>query len=501
MPEECFSPRDPDLAWENLIIVSNRGPVTFQAGDDGEMSYERSGGGLVTALLGLARQANVTWIAAAASEADRRFHQGEITLDGGESLKLRFIEPQPEAYNGYYNVIANPLLWFLQHSMWDFAHSPTLTHETWQAWEEGYTVVNRLFADEILRAIRETQGRSLVMLQDYHLYLVPRLLRRRLRSRGSFLLSHFIHIPWPGSEDWSVLPPAMRTAILDGLCGADLLGFQTKADALSFIRTCETLLPGAHVNYRHRRVWVHQHATQVRDFPISIDVEAIRDQAAAEETQQFGETIEELAGGLSLIVRIDRTEPSKNIVRGFQAFDELLDLHPEHQGKVRFIAILVPSRLEVGEYQTYLDELMAAAGRVNVHHGTSEWEPVRVLVGESYPRALAALQRYDVLLVNPVADGMNLVCKEGPVINQKDGVIVLSERAGAHQQLGENALVISPCDVFDTAQALHAALTMPPDERRRRADRLRRSIEQEDIRTWLCWQVDELRRIESMSRG
>jgi trehalose 6-phosphate synthase len=197
-------------------------------------------------------------------------------------------------------------------------------------------------------------------------------------------------------------------------------------------------------------------------------------------------------GDRKLVLRIDRIEPSKNIVRGFLAFEEMLELHPEHRGKVTFLALLVPSRMDVGEYKYYLDDLMATAGRVNAAYGDSDWEPVRLLVGESYPRAVAAMQLHDVLLVNAIADGMNLVAKEGPILNGRDGVLVLSERAGARQQLESGALIVSPCDVYATAEALHQALVMPSDERRARAHRLRWLIEGEDITAWLCRQLETI---------
>jgi trehalose 6-phosphate synthase len=167
----------------------------------------------------------------------------------------------------------------------------------------------------------------------------------------------------------------------------------------------------------------------------------------------------------------------------------MLELYPEHHGKVKFLALLVPSRLGVDEYQGYLDELMAAAGQVNAKYGDSEWEPVRMLVGESYPRAVAALQLYEVLLVNAIADGMNLVAKEGPIVNQREGVLILSERAGARQQLESGAIIVSPCDVYATAEALHQALVMPSEERQERSARLRWLIEREDIADWLCRQL------------
>jgi trehalose 6-phosphate synthase len=284
----------------------------------------------------------------------------------------------------------------------------------------------------------------------------------------------------------------MRQMILDGLCAVDLLGFQTRDDGLDFIRTCESLLPDAKVNFRRGQVGHRDHLTYVRDFPISIDVEALKQLARSEEVAAYYADFQDMADGQQMVLRIDRTEPSKNIVRGFQAFEELLDVHPEYLERVVFLAVLVPSRIEMEEYRDYLDDLMAAAGRVNATFGTSEWEPIRVLVGENYPRAVAALQLYDVLLVNAIADGMNLVAKEGPIVNQRDGVLVLSERTGARQQLEPGALVISPCDVHMTADVLHLALAMPPEERRERAERLRSSIEREDIDVWLRWQLEAL---------
>lgn len=501
--EGCLSLQEQLLGERNLIIVSNRGPGTWQIGENEEMIFERGGGGLVTALLGLANRVQGTWISAALSDADRQWGEGDVPIgENGGSLHLAFVRPEPDAYAGYYDVISNPLLWFLQHSMWDLAHHPTITRDTWMAWQNGYVAVNQKFADAVARQIQSTAGVSLVMLQDYHLYLTPQLIRekisrsRRKMGRKQFILSFFIHIPWPGPEDWVVLPPIMRQSILESLCAVDLLGFQTRADAVNFLRTCEMLLPRGSVNYRRRRIWLHNHATQVRDFPISIDVEGLHEQAASEEVENYRKLLDDLGGGLQVILRIDRTEPSKNIVRGFQAYEDLFEMYPEHRNKVKFIALLVPSRLEVEEYQTYLDEINAAAGRVNARYGSSDWEPVRVLVGENYLRALGALQIYDVLLVNPVADGMNLVAKEGPTLNQKAGVIVLSERAGASQQLGEDALVISPFDVYETAQALHTALVMPDKERQKRAEHLKKSIEREDIRAWLCSQLEAINHLD-----
>lgn len=489
--KQADSIRSDFLAKRPLIIAANRGPVTFESTETGEVRFERGTGGLVTAVSSLAQFGDTRWIACARTEADAAWHEGRIPLSEDQSeLWLEFLLPEPHAYDGYYNTIANPLLWFLQHSMWDISRTPIINRTTWEAWGNGYVEVNRLFAEAITRQVKTLQGHPIVMLQDYHLYLVPRMLRQLLRPRERPAILHFTHIPWPGPEYWRILPPAMRQSILAGLAGADILGFQTRGDGLNFLRTCQTHLPGAHVKYDLGRLWYHNHATYIRDYPISIDIHALQETTELTEVTNERARFQKFIGDDSqLILRIDRIEPSKNILRGFQAFGEMLELYPEHQGNVKFLALLVPSRLDVEEYQNYLDELMAAAGRINVNFGTSEWEPVRVMVGESYPRAIAALQLYDVLLVNSIADGMNLVAKEGPMVNQRSGVLILSEGTGAYEQLGEEALVISPCDVYATAQALHQALTMPFEERHNHAMQLRTVIEQDDILAWLDKQL------------
>lgn len=478
-------------ARRTLVIASNRGPVTFERNEDGEIDFERGTGGLVTALTGLARQIDASWIACAKTEADIAWKEGEIPLEGEENtMRVKFISPDPDAYEGYYNVIANPLLWFLQHSMWDLPRAPIINRATWQAWEKGYLTINHQFAERIAAHVDAIQKPSLVMLQDYHLYLVGRFLHDLLEPEERPTTTHFIHIPWPGPQYWGILPPAMRQPIIGSLCAVDLVGFQTREDGLNFLRTCETYLPNAEVNYTDGWVTHRDHQTYVRDFPISIDVEALRELAKSNDVKAYKSEIQDIIEDHKIILRIDRIEPSKNIVRGFRAYEELLELHPEHRGKVKFLAFLVPSRLGVDEYQDYLDELMAAAGRVNANFGDSDWEPVRLFTSESYPRAVAAMQLYDVLLINAIADGMNLVAKEGPIVNRKDGVLILSERAGATQQLGKGAMVISPCDVYATAEAIHEALTMSEDEKEERRLMLVDIIEEEDITDWICRQFE-----------
>jgi trehalose 6-phosphate synthase len=489
-PEECDSLLDISLDQMSLIIAANRGPVTLEKQPDGSIEFQRGSGGLVTALIGLAKHVEVRWIACPVTDADEEWHAGVVNLtEQVEQIRVQFLSPEQEAYENYYNVIANPLLWFLQHSMWDVPRAPIIDKVTWQAWENGYVPINRNFAEAIIKNVYGVSRTPIVMIQDYHLYLVARLVRSGIKPSKRPTILHFIHIPWPGPEYWQILPPTMRHEILDSLCAVDVLGFQTHQDGLNFIRTCESFLPRAYVNYKRGRIWYRNHATYVRDFPISIDVPALKQLAESEQVAEYRSEIKESIVDQKLILRVDRVEPSKNIIRGFLAYEEMLELYPEHQGKVKFLALLVPSRMDVDEYRDYLDELNAAAGRVNANYGDSDWEPIRLIVSENYARAVTALQLYDVLLVNAIADGMNLVAKEGPIVNQRDGVLVLSESTGAHQQLGPGSITISPCDVYATAEALHQALIMPLEEKKERAQRLQWLIHKEDIVDWFCRQL------------
>lgn len=486
--EEYFGERE-------VLIVANRAPVTFLQSEGDDIRYQRGAGGLVTALLGLTQHLNASWTACARTAADVEWSKGVIHLNEGHSIAVNFINPDQKAYDQYYNIIANPLLWFIQHSMWDLPRAPLINRKTWDAWEDGYKHINRMFAETIAGQLKGRKNRPIVLLQDYHLYLAPRYLREQLKRDEMPTIMHFIHIPWPGPEYWRILPPTMRQAILDGLCAVDILGFQTAEDGVNFIRTVESYLPGASVKYKRGRVWYRNHSTHIRDFPISIDVESLRNLAASDEVAEYREQVLQETKGNALIVRIDRVEPSKNILRGYQAFEELLELYPQYHGKVKFLAYLMPSRLDVDEYQSYLDELMAAAGRVNARFGDGEWEPIRMMVSENLPRAVAALQLYDVLLVNSIADGMNLVAKEGPIVNQNDGVLILSERTGARQQLAPGSIVISPCDVYATAEAMHQALTTSKQIRHENAERLRWIIEREDITAWLLSQFQAVKEL------
>jgi trehalose 6-phosphate synthase len=484
-----------------IVIVSNRGPFSFRKSADGTYRVERGAGGLVTALGALAEQHDVLWVAAAMDKDDHRWVDAQpdepLQVEG---ISLRLIKPNKKAYHGYYNVISNPLLWFIQHQLWDTPRNPSITQETWDAWGTGYLPINKAFAQVVADTIEGEKRPVIILPQDYQLYLFPHYLRELLGAKVQ--IQPFVHIPWPGPDAWRVLPTQMRVAILTSLLQSDRVGFQTNKDAFNFVQTCRFYLQGAHSRGTRDTIYYENREIKAVAYPISIDAKKLESLGEEPQIHLLKTQLYNFIGDRKLILRVDRIEPSKNILRGLEAYRTLLETHPEHRNKIQMMALLVPSRMEVDEYQDYLRDIMSEAGMINANYSTPYWEPVRIVVGDNYERAIAAMQLYDVLLVNPLADGMNLVAKEGALVNQKDGVLVLSENAGVFYELGEQALTVSPFDIYGTANALHQALTIPPEEKRRRAETLRALVKKVDIRSWFYDQVDDaMRALDSQSKN
>jgi trehalose 6-phosphate synthase len=496
------------LEKTTLIIASNRGPIEFQIEEDGSYSTRRGSGGVVTAVGAVSRYSDLIWVASAMTEGDRRRAReaddaGEVIITPPDSdVRLRFVLSDEDAYEGYYNRISNPLLWFLQHYLWDTPRSPDIDQQTWNAWHNGYVAVNQQFAKEIVAAARASERKPLVMLQDYHLYLAPGLIRELMPE---VTLQHFIHIPWPDPDYWQLLPHEMRSSICSSMLANDIVGFQTSSHARSFMNTCDVNLDGVELDYRKREIHYRGRTTRAAVYPISIDCDEVEAVSISDDALRHEEHLATFDNEFK-IVRVDRAEPSKNIVRGFLAFDRFLEEFPEFIGRVNFLAFLVPSRLEVLEYVDYLDDINTVVGRVNTKYANAAeqdgvaWQPIRLFIGDDYPRALAALKRYDVLLVNAIFDGMNLVAKEGALLNQQDGVLILSEAAGAYQQLGPYSITVSPTDIESTAKAIHTALTMDREQRAAWSRDLRKLVQTQNIRTWIYAQIDDLAKLEPQSQ-
>jgi trehalose 6-phosphate synthase len=466
------------------IVVSNRGPVTFTRGESGEREYSRGAGGLVTALNAVLRRAeNAVWIASAQSEEDVAVSKEPAPYEV-EDLRVRLVEHDPEAYDLMYNELANPLLWFVQHGLYDLPYSPALGDETRRAWEEGYIPVNRNFADAVVETAAD-QDSPTVLLHDYQLYMTPLFVRERLGA--SAFLSIFVHIPWPEPDLWRVLPHYVREGVLESLLSADVVAFHTHRYARAFAETAADVL-GAEtengvIRYRGREVWV-------RAYPISIDPGEFEDLAQSEDVLEQERFVKGLPG--KLILRVDRTDLSKNVVRGFLAYGRMLERHPEMRGEVTFLAQLQPSRTDIREYAAYMEAVGTTAEEVNEEYGTGSWRPVELFMEDNFPRSVAAYKNYDVLLVNAVRDGMNLVAKEAAVINENNGVLVLSENAGAHEELGEYALTVNPYDIDEQADSIYAALTMPEEERGHRAKALREAVDSNTIEDWVEAQIQDI---------
>ena len=494
-----------DLLDLPVVLLSHRGPVSFDR-VDGTRTITRGAGGLVTALTGLTGYLDdAVWVCVAAGGEDgvvaREHDRGlRLALDpeprllrddedsDGRVLPLRLVEVPPEVHQPFYGVVANPLLWFVQHRLYGLGTEPSLGRAERAAFEDGYVEANRLAADAVLRELERHGGKAAVMLHDYHFYLVGDLVRQACPDA---LISHFVHLPWPGPDAWTVLPPDVRTRILTGLLGCDVVAFHTRSDARAFLLCVQELL-GFPVDLTAFSVQYGSRTVLARAYPISIDIPSLQAVASSPEAQAHVEALDAEVGDGLLVLRVDRTDPSKNIVRGFEAFGLLLDEHPELAGRVVFLALLQPSRQDVQEYADYTRRIEEAAEAVNARHGTATWRPVDLRFVSDMPLAAAAYRRCDVLVVNAVADGMNLVAKEAVVVNEKDMVLTLSEATGAHDELGRFALTLHPFDVAQQADVLHAALTLPAEERSARRGMAAAVVAHNDVGRWLRVQLEEL---------
>jgi trehalose 6-phosphate synthase len=478
-----------------LIVVANRGPVSYQRSPAGERIARRGGGGLVTALRSLLARHEVTWIASAMSDEDRVVaseHGGaaaDETARDGSAYRIHFVATEPTVYDRYYNVVANPTLWFLQHYMWGLPYAPDLDLGLHTAWFDGYLPVNEAFADATVAEL-ERDPDATVFFHDYHLYLAPKLMRARRPDARS---AHFIHIPWPQSDYWHVLPEHLRRDIHEGLLANDVVGFHTRRWKRNFLHACEEIL-GAEVDVARSTVTHDGRTTLVTNHPIGVDpaeFDELRDHADVLELER---AIVERRPEY-LIVRVDRTDPSKNIVRGFRAFSLFLETHPELQRRVTMLALLDPSRQDVPEYSEYLAAVQREARTVNDRFQSDGWLPVDLQVADNFAQSVAAYKQYDVLLVNAVFDGLNLVSKEAPLLNTRDGVLILSENTGSSEELAEWALTVNPFDVYGQAEAIHAALTMPVEERHARIEATRAHVRENDLAQWIAAQLADLDRI------
>ncbi|MFI0983321.1 trehalose-6-phosphate synthase [Streptomyces sp. NPDC021093] len=462
----------PQPAAARVLVASNRGPVTYSLGDDGALTARRGGGGLVSGLSAIGPDADALWVCSALGEGDR-----EAVRRGVGEPGVRMLDIDADTHAAAYNGIANSVLWFVHHLLYQTPLEPVFDAEFRHQWA-AYETYNKAFAEALATAAAPG---ATVLVQDYHLCLVPGMLRA---LRPDLRIGHFSHTPWAPVDYFRLLPDDIARQLLHGILGADRAAFLTRRWADAFTACAlehlgEEALDG-------KRIGVHG---------LGADADFLRERAHRPDVEQRLTALREQVGGPDrrTIVRVDRTELSKNIVRGLLAYEHLLDTRPEWREHVVHIAFAYPSRQDLAVYRDYTEAVRRIADDINSEYGTPTWTPVVLHVKDDFARSLAAYRLADVALVNPIRDGMNLVAKEIPVVSDEGCALVLSREAGAYEELGDDALVVNPYDVTGTADALHEALTMEPEERAERTKRLAAAATALPPQQWFLEQLEALR--------
>lgn len=445
-----------------LVVVSNRGPVTFRFDPDGRPVARRGAGGLISGLGPLVRGTDTLWLAAAMTDADRATAALGVTT--AEGFRVRLLAFDPTEFDAYYDDVCNTALWFTHHGLFDPVYSPA-----WPpGWAEGpwaaYRRVNQAFADAV---VADAPPDAVVLVQDYHLCLLAPSVRAR---RPDLRIVHFSHTPFATATWLRVLPATVRAELLTGLAAHHACGFHTDRWAADFAACC-----------------ADQDVPAPPTFvaPLGPDVDDLAATVAGDEAIQAGRELDAALGDRQFVVRVDRIELSKNVLRGFEAFEALLDADPARRGRVVFGAYVYPSRAGVADYDRYRRAVEAKVDAVNARFGTADWTPIVYDPEDHFPRSMAALARADVVVVNPIRDGLNLVAKEAMVVNRRDGQLVLSPETGAWPELGAHAWRADPFDVGQTAAAIAAALDADPADRRRRHDALAAAVAARTPAHWL----------------
>ncbi|MDR6974638.1 trehalose 6-phosphate synthase [Streptomyces sp. 3330] len=466
------STHDTPARAAEVLVASNRGPVSYELREDGSLHAKRGGGGLVSGLSAIGPEAGALWVCSALSEGDREAVRRGVGEEGVRMLAVP-ADVHADAYNG----IANSVLWFVHHLLYQTPLEPTFDAEFRRQWA-SYETYNRAFAQALAE---EAADGAAVLVQDYHLCLVPGMLRE---LRPDLRIGHFSHTPWAPVDYFALLPGDVREQLLHGMLGADRLGFLTRRWADAFTACCTEFTGGPG-------------KTQIGVHGLGADADFLRERAHRPDVDERMASLRaEIGEGRKAIVRVDRTELSKNIVRGLLAYRQLLDDHPEWRERVVHVAFAYPSRQDLAVYRDYTAEVQRLAEEINTAYGTPGWTPVLLNLKDDFARSLAAYRLADVALVNPIRDGMNLVAKEVPVVSDEGCALVLSREAGAYWELREDAITVNPYDVLETARALHEGLTMKPEERAARTKRLSAAATALPPARWFLDQLNALREIQ-----
>lgn len=480
------------LLDKEIIVASNRGPVVFNRNNEKEIELIRGAGGIVGSMIPFLKETHGTWVSSAIGECDHymndKYHDKvPVPLENPEYY-VQFIKSEEEVYNQFNGKFANPLLWFIHHSMWNPPYSPCADEELHQAWE-SYKHVNSLFAEAISEDIRRSEKTPIIMLQDYHIYLTPKMIRKEYPD---VLMSQFVHIPFPSPEIFQQLPNHMQTEILGSVLTNNVLGFHIPRYMNNFLQTVKLILPDATVDDLSGDILYKGQVCHVKTYPISINLETIQKHAQSPNVLSKQEEVDKIVGNCKLIYRTDRADLSKNIIRGFQAYDIFLKKFPEWREKVKFVATLMPSRQDIKIYREYTDNIRDIVKEINQKYATPNWEPIKYICKGDYDLVIALLKRYDVLMVNPILDGMNIVAKEGTAINENNGALVLSTGAGCYEELKNGAICINPYDLRQTSEAIDMALMMDGESKTQMLINAREAIKKNDLNKWTSSQLKDI---------
>jgi trehalose 6-phosphate synthase len=472
-----------------IVIVANRGPNDF-VWQDGAWVTRTAAGGLVSMLTPLARRASVAWFCCVSEPPDaEQARQGLFTTAADQTDPRLHVIPVPlpaETYHAYYGQISNEVLWMLQHHVIGSGGFEYLDRARHSAWGR-YLEANARLASAIARSGRNPEA---FLVQDYHLYPLPGLLRGTFPDTP---ILHFTHIPFPDPPVLRLIPDAWRQTILQGMLGADVVGLQTRMDVRNFLSCCFDFL-----DVRVDTEWSGVELADgrkvcVRTYPASVEARALRRTMRSSEVAAAHERLAAERDQQMSIIRVDRLDPSKNQQVGFMAFARLLEMRPDLRGRVRFLAFMVPSRTDLNVYRAYRDAVYQTIDQINARYTEAcGGPPIRVFYTNDREQALAAMERCSVLLINSLQDGMNLVAKEWAVVADPPGVLVVSETAGVAADAADSALLISPLDVEGTARAMADALDMPAAERRARHTRFLQTVTRWSARDWLNAQLADL---------
>jgi trehalose 6-phosphate synthase len=454
-----------------MMLVTHRGPYRFSRRDDGGFDPARGAGGIVSALLPVVESGHATslvgervaWIAATIDDDDlAALAAGAATVPG---IDLQLLGIAPDAHRLHYDVVSNATLWFVLHGLFDLPRRPRFDAHFRVAWD-AYVDVNRSFADAVVAGALHGET---VLVHDYQLALAPGMIRA---ARPDLAVLHFTHTPFCGPNSIRVLPTDLATDLCRSMASVPT-GFHTSRWARAYEASARTMLG------------IEAPISPPFATPLGPDPDALEDLAARATASGKVAELDEVVGDRRLILRTDRMDPSKNVIRGFHAYDHLLAQHEEWRERVVFVARLSPSRETLAEYLAYRQEIEQAAARVNNRWARGDWTPVVLDALDDYERSVAGFLRYDVLVVNPVKDGLNLVAKEGPLVNRRAGVLCLSPEAGAFDELHDVAVAMHPYDILQAADAMHEALTMPETRRAQQLERARELVARHTPRSWL----------------